>query len=133
MADDFAELMELAADLTEAPAEALPFVKKAMRGTAMGIKKAWREDAKVARGEGFSVAYAYSIDFDEKDTANGLEVEIGPNLGKNGGSAGFFEEGASVGAPAKHSGRKAMEANEEDFLRGIAVALYDGTTKAVVK
>ena len=133
MADDFSELMDLSADLTAAPAEVLPFVKKALRGTAMGIKKAWSADAKVARGEGFSVAYASSSDFDETDTANGPQVEIGPNLGRNGGSAGFFEEGASVGAPAKHSGRKALEANEEDFLRGISVALYDGTTRAIVK
>lgn len=133
MADDFSELMDLSADLTAAPAEVLPFVKKALRGTAMGIKKAWAADAKVAHGEGFSSAYASSIDFDDNDTANGPQVEIGPNLGRNGGSAGFFEEGASVGAPAKHSGRKALESNEEDFLRGISVALYDGTTKAIVK
>lgn len=133
MADDFSGLYDLAADLTAAPAEVLPFVKKALRGTAMGIKKAWAADAKVAAGEGFSVAYASSIDFDEKDSDTGPSVEIGPNLGRNGGSAGFFEEGASVGAPAKHSGRKALEANEDDFQRGIAVALYDGTTKAIVK
>lgn len=133
MDTDFSELDDLVADLTAAPAEVVPFVKKALKGTAMGIKKAWAADAKVSRGEGFSELYASSIDFDELDTSTGPQVEIGPNLGRNGGSAGFFEEGASVGAPARHSGRKAVEANEEDFQRGIAIALYDGTTKAIVK
>ena len=130
---DFSELDDLVADLTAAPAEVVPFVKQALKGTAMGIKKAWAADAKVSHGEGFSELYASSIDFDELDTSTGPQVEIGPNLGRSGGSAGFFEEGASVGAPARHSGRKAVEANEEDFQRGIAIALYDGTTKAIVK
>lgn len=134
MSDDFAEFLELAADLTGAPSEVAPFVKKALKGTAVGIKRDWRAGAKVSRGEGFSGAYPYSIDFDEKDAATGPEVEIGPDLGRNGGSAGFLEEApGGVKAPPLHAGRNAVEAHEEDFVRGIEIALYDGLRAAIEK
>lgn len=132
MADDFDELLELAADLTSAPKEVAPFVKQALKGTAMEVKKGWSERAKIARGEGYSAAYASSIDFDEKDTEVGPEVEIGPNLGKAGGSAGFLEDApGGVLAPPLHAGRDALEAAEPDFVRGLENALADGLAKAL--
>lgn len=136
MADDFSELAELAADLSSAPRQVAPFVKKALRGTAMEVKKDWSTRARVSGGDGFSSAYAASIDFDEQDTADGPEVEIGPNLGKRGGSAGFLDEPLSSGGlnrPPMHAGRGAVEAAEPDFVRGIEVALFDGTRAAVEK
>lgn len=132
MAGDFDELMELAADLTAAPSEVAPFVKKALKVTAMEVKKGWSSRAKISPGNGFSRAYASSIDFDEKDTAAGPEVEIGPNLGRAGGSAGFLEESpGGVLAPPLHAGRDALEAAEPDFVRGTENALADGLAKAL--
>lgn len=134
MADDFDELMELAADLTSAPKEVAPFVKQALKGTAMEIKKGWAERAGAVGGDGVPAGYAASIDFDERDTDAGPEVEIGPNLGKRGGKGGFLDEPLSTGglyrAPV-HAGRDALEAAEPDFVRGIENALADGLAKAL--
>lgn len=131
MAGDFDELSELAADLTSAPAEVAPFVKVALRGTAMEIKKGWAERARVSHGS-YPRGYARSIDFDEKDNESGPEVEIGPNLGKNGGSAGFLEDApGGVRAAPQHAGRDALEAAEKDFVRGIDAALADGLAKSL--
>lgn len=131
MADDFDELMEIAADLTSAPSEVAPFVKKALKGTAMEIKKGWAARASVSRGS-YPRNYAVSVDFDERDTAAGPEVEIGPNLGRPGGSAGFLEDapGGVLAAP-QHAGRDALEAAEPDFVRGIEAALADGLAKSL--
>lgn len=133
MADDFDGLLELAADLTDAPSEVAPFVKQALKGTAMGIKKDWANRAKISRS-GYPKAYPSSIDFDESDTSDGPEVEIGPNLDRNGGTAGFFDEplsSAGLRRPPMHAGRAALEAAEADFERGIGKALEDGTRKAL--
>lgn len=131
MADDFSELGELAADLTAAPKETAPFVKQALKGTAQEVKKGWAARAKVSRGS-YPRGYAASVDYDEKDTAAGPEVEIGPNLGKPGGSSGFLEDApGGVRAAPQHAGRDALEAAEADFKRGVEAALADGLAKAL--
>lgn len=134
MADDFDELLQLAADLTAAPSETAPFAKKALKGTAMEIKKGWAARAEAVGGEGVPAGYASSIDFDELDTESGPEVEIGPNLGKRGGRGGFLDEPLSTGgltsAPV-HAGRAAVEAAEPDFVRGLERAVADGLAKAL--
>lgn len=133
MSDDFSALGDLVADLRGAPAEVVPFVKQALLGSAMELKKDWAERAKISDGYGFSSAYAASIDFDELDPATGPEVRVGPNLGRKGGSAGFLEESpGNVQAPPLHAGRDASEAVQKDFERGILNAVADGlATKAL--
>lgn len=134
MVDDFSAIHELVADLRGAPSEVVPFVKQALRGSAMEMKKDWQERAKVSPGDGFSVAYASSIDFDENDTQTGPEARIGPNLGRNGGSAGFLEDSpGGVLAPPLHAGRDALEAVQEDFERGILNAVADGLATRALK
>ena len=134
MADDFDELLELAKDLTDAPAEVAPFVKKALKGTAMEIKKGWTQRAEAVGSDGVPSGYAESIDFDERDTDAGPEVEIGPNPGKRGGKGGFLDEPLSSGGlthPPVHAGRAALEAAEPDFYRGLEHAVADGLAKAL--
>lgn len=132
MADDFSEVGELVADLRGVPAEALPFIKQALKGTAMELKKGWQERAAVSAGDGYSERYASSIDFDELSPPDGPEVRVGPNLGRKGASAGFLEEApGGVLAPPLHAGRDALEAVEEDFERGLLHAVADGLAKAL--
>lgn len=133
MADDFHELYELAADLTGAPPEANRNIAKALEVTARSVKDDWRQGAEVNSGEkNVANAYANSIDYTIETSRASIEAEIGPNLGSKGGSAGFLEEApGSVTSAPQHAGRDALEANEEDFVRGLEIALFDATTKAV--
>lgn len=128
MADDFSELVELAADLRSAPAGVAPFVRKAVEVTARNVKNDWRQGAERTGLSG----YAASIDYDLKSSAVVVEAEVGPNLGRNQGSFGFVEEAnGGVRSAPQHAGRDALRANEADFERGLQIALFDATMKAV--
>lgn len=78
-------------------------------------------------GRDFTKRLGASVDFDVRvNQAFGgasIEVEIGPNLSKPGGSAGFREESpGGVKSAPQFAGRDAVEANEADFLRGLLIA-----------
>lgn len=127
MADDFAELRELAADLTAAPEEARPFIRKAVQVTAHKIKDDWR---KGADRSGLH-KYAADITYETEEKASEIEAEIGPTIGDSG-SFGLVEDaGGGVKSAPQHAGRDAMEANEGDFVDGLEFALFDGLKKAV--
>lgn len=129
MADDFSELADLAADLAAVPAEANRNIKKAIEVTARSVRDDWRQGAEVGRGDGYSERYASSIFYDLKYPGGAIEAEIGPELGRPGGSAGFLEDApGGVQASPQHAGRDALEANEEDFMRGLEIAI----TEAVI-
>lgn len=133
MADDFRELYDLAADMTRAPESAVRNVKKAVEVTARGVKDDWRQGAEVnSGGSNVANAYANSIDYDMKYPGAAVVAEIGPNLTRKGGSAGFLEDapGSVISAP-QHAGRDALEANEADFIRGLEIALFDATAEAI--
>ena len=131
--DGFDELMSLAADLSNAPAEANRFIDKAMDVTARNIKDDWRQGAEIGPDDwNFADDYATSITYDKNYTPTSIEREIGPELGRRGGSAGFLEDGGrGVLSAPQHAGRNALRANEDDFIRGLEIALYDATKKAV--
>jgi hypothetical protein len=128
VSDDFSELLELAADLSAAPVDASRFVKKAVQFTATEIKQDWRQGAERTGLTG----YAASVDYDMKYPGGAIEAEIGPNLGRNQGSFGFVEDaGGGVRSAPQHAGRDAVRANEDDFVRGLEIAILDAMTKAV--
>lgn len=131
--DGFDELMSLAADLSNAPADANRFIDKAMDVTARNIKDDWRQGAEVGRDDwNFADDYASSITYDKTYTASSIGREIGTELGRRGGSAGFLEEATGdVKSAPQHAGRDALRANEDDFVRGLEIALWDATRKAV--
>ena len=128
MADDFSELMSLVADLGEVPDAAVENVRKAIQVTSFKIKADWRRGATVANG--YAKTYSDSITYETEVGREAVTSEIGPTLGKTpGASAGFLEDApGDVLAPAQHAGRDALEANEEDFYRGLEIAI----TQAVV-
>ena len=125
MADDFSELYELAADLSDVPAEANKRVKKAIEYTSVNLKNDWREGAEISGS--YAKSYAPSISYDLHYPGGAIESEIGPVLGRTpGAGAGFLEEGGGgVDGPPTHAGRDALEANEEDFYRGLEIAAAD--------
>ena len=130
MADDFSEILDLAQDLTGAASgtDLARFVDKAIKFTSVEIKRDWHQGAARSGLHG----YAASIDFDMKYGPGEIASEIGPNLGRKQGSFGFVEEGGGgVQSSPQHAGRDALEANEADFYRGLEIAVYDATMKAV--
>lgn len=131
MADDFSELIELAADLRGAPSSANRNIKTAMEVTARGVRDDWREGATV--GSGYAKRYASSIFYDIRYPVGAIEAEIGPEVDRAGGSAGFLEDApGGVQSSPQHAGRDALEANEPDFVRGLEIAIFDATAEAVV-
>ncbi|MEW2011421.1 hypothetical protein AB0300_18320 [Microbacterium sp. NPDC078814] len=130
MSDDFSELLELAADMTGAPSSANRFIDKAVRYTSVEIKRDWQQGAERTGLSG----YAASIDFDVRYAENEITSEIGPNLSRNQGSFGFVEDAnGGVRSAPQHAGRDALEANEEDFYRGLEIAVFDATADAIEK
>lgn len=125
MADDFSEIPRLEADLREVPAAANRNVKKAVEVTARNVKDDWAQGATVSRG--YASSYAAAIDYTLEYPGGAIEAEIGPSLGKTpGASAGFLEDSpGNVRAAPQHAARDALEANEEDFLRGLEIAITD--------
>lgn len=122
MADD--DLYSLARDLGEAPRKAEVPIRKAVEFTANQIKKDWSQGASVSG----LAKYARSVDYDMKTHRDGVDAEIGPNLGKPQGVFGFVEDApGGVSSAPQHAGRDALEANEDDFERGLAIAIWDAT------
>lgn len=121
---DSSELTTLAADLTAAGPKVRPFVRKALEVTARKIRDDWRKNAPIDAPQGFVESYPASIFYDIKSGATEIEAEIGPELGRPGGTAGFLEEG-TVTRPPQHAGRNALEANEDDFVKGLEIAAMD--------
>lgn len=115
-------LLSLANDLRDAGANVRPFVKQALEFTATEIKQDWAQGAD-RTGLG---AYSRSIDYDVYQGPFSIEAVIGPNLRKRMGSFGFIEDArGKVVARPQHAGRDALEANEGEFERGLAIAAWD--------
>lgn len=127
MADDFSELNQLAADLTRVPDKANKFVKKALEVTARNVKDDWRQGAD-RTGLG---AYAADIDYEIKTPSGEIVAEIGPTVGDSG-SFGFVEDGGgNVRSAPQHAARDAVRANEDDFVRGLEIAVFDALAEEI--
>lgn len=126
--DDFSELLGLAADLTNAPVAANRNILSAIKFTSVELKRDWVQGAE----RNGLTGYAYSVDFDVTAGDGEIRSEIGPNLGRNQGSFGFVEDApGDVRSAPQHAGRDALRANEDDFFRGLEIALFDATAEAV--
>ena len=126
---DFSDFRSLASDLSDAPAEVVPFLRKAFQVTARNIKDQWREGAARSGLE----KYAADITYETSEKPTVVEAEIGPTIGDSG-SFGLVEDATGdVRSAPQHAARDALEANEEDFLNGIEIALADGLRAAIEK
>jgi hypothetical protein len=93
---------------------------KAVKVTSQKV----RDDARNRiKGHKYLPAYPYSITYDVKVTAEGVEGEIGPDKGRAQGPLGnIVEYGTSKNAPLPHLG-PALDANAEDLVAGIEIAV----------
>lgn len=129
MADDFADLRSLEADLRGAPGDLAPLVRNALQVTATHVRDDWRKGAN-RTGLG---RYAADITYETKVDATSVGAEIGPTVGDSG-SFGLVEDaGGNVKSAPQHAGRDALEANEPDFIHGLEVAAYEALRDAVEK
>lgn len=133
MADDFSEIARLDADLRNVPSTGNRFIKKAIEVTARNVKDDWKQGAEVSGG--YPESYPASISYELEFPGSSIDAVIGPVLGSTGGaSAGFLDEplsAAGVDGPIHHAGRNATEANEEDFFRGLEIAIFDALAEEV--
>ncbi|MDR7189779.1 hypothetical protein J2Y46_002605 [Microbacterium sp. BE35] len=121
MSDDFSELLKLAQDLANVPAEASANVRSAVRFTATNVKKDWRAGAD-RTGLG---GYAADVTYETRELKSSVVAEIGPTPGDSG-SFGLVEDArGDVRSAPQHAGRTAMRKNEQDFIEGLAKAVSD--------
>lgn len=130
MADDFSELMALAADLGDAAA-ASPFVRKAVQVTANKVKQDARDSASGRKDIGHA---SRAIDYELSESNSGVEAEIGYNKDQPAGRLGALVEfgGLHAGnhlAPSHDLGNALLN-NENDFEAGLARAVDDALREA---
>lgn len=127
---DFSGIGDLAKDIAAVPKAAHRNVVKAIQFTSVEIKKDWQQGAARTGLQG----YAASVDFDLKDSPYTVSSEIGPNLGRNQGQLGLVEDGGGdVHSAPQHAGRDALEANEDDFVRGLDIAASSAVIETIAK
>lgn len=122
---DFSDVLKLAADLQDAPAKAGENISKAVTVTARKVKDGWRK--KLSASEYFAGgARAISYDVTGGNAVRGSEIsaEIGAELGGAGSLVGINEYGSPTLAPRGY-GAGALKENEEDFVRGLEIAVGD--------
>lgn len=124
---DNREILALAAALTEVPAGAGKFVRKAVEVTARNVKDEWRNRLK---GSPTVPQGPYSVSYDmrggEALRGDTISAEIGPVLGSHQASiVGILEVGDAAHVPARGFGLAALKDNEQDFETGLTRALAD--------
>ena len=102
------------------PARLAGNLRKAVQVTCSKVKADARQRIS---GRKYLPRYPYSITYDTKITADGVEGEIGPNKALPQGPLGnIVEYGTSKNAPIPHLG-PALDANEGDLLAGVEIAV----------
>lgn len=123
---DFRELDELTASFEDVPASTRRNVRAAVEVTARGIRDDWRAVSRGMSGRharAYPFAVTYDLDGWSMFGSDFIRAEIGPDLARNQGTLGFLEEGVgSQNTAAQGASKLAVEANRDDFIRGILMA-----------
>lgn len=122
MADDFSELMQLAADLDQGGAAVSSNVRKAVQVTSNKIKK----DARASAGGRRQIGHASgAINYDVSESSDGVEAEIGYDKNHGAGELGAVIEFGAPNFTPSHDLGNALLANEGDFVHGLEKAVDD--------
>lgn len=119
---DLSGLDRLTADLAAVGVEALPFVRQAIQGTALGVKKSWQ--AKVTGSRGLT-GLANAVTYDTEVKGGTVTAEIGYDKSRPQGPLGNISEFGSPTHPPRGYGAAALQENTDDFVRGIEHAAAD--------
>lgn len=123
---DFSDLNRLAAQLGEVPDNAGENIRKAIQVSAFKVKRDWQ--ANLSQSRAFS-AGAASISYTTEYADREIRAVIGARLG-GVGSLVFINEFGALSTAPKASGQKALQANQDDFVRGMSLALEDAERQA---
>jgi hypothetical protein len=136
---DTSEVDRLARDLGDIPDIAGPLVVKALEVTSINIKKDWQEPLK---GSATLPALPYAITYDIGGNVSLLRnaiggggtnivvSEIGFDKGRNQGPLGNVSEFGTPTITGRGYGIRALQKNEDDFERGLDIALEQAERKA---
>lgn len=125
---DLTDLHRAVAKLDALPAATRPFVRKAVQVNVTNVKNDWRDKL---QGTPSAPRVPYSITYDTKELAGGIEAEVGATkgTGNQGGVALLLEYGApnNPSRLAAHGyGLAALQENTEDLEVGVGRAIDDG-------
>lgn len=120
---DFSDVLRLAASIEEAPAAAGRKIRQAVVVTARNIKDDWRAPLQGSSSvPGGAASVSYDVSGGQGIRAEEIRAEIGPELKGQGPIVGMLEYGTPSTGPRGY-GAAALEKNQEDFQRGIEIAL----------
>lgn len=123
---DTSEFDRAIAQLNDLPRPVLRFVRSAVQYNINLVKADWRGRL---QGNEFAPRVPFSITYDTKLLASGIEAEIGAekHVGKQGGIALLLEYGAPKrGLSARGYGAASLQDNLGDLESGIGKAIDDG-------
>ena len=127
---DFSEIDQLAADLGTVADAAGPNIHSAIKGTSLGVKKAWQEPLK---GSKTLPRLPYAISFDitvgQFFGVSVIKSEIGFDKDKPQGPLGNVSEYGTPTTTGRGFGLRALEQNQGDFERGLDIALKQAEQK----
>ncbi|GGA72589.1 hypothetical protein GCM10011490_24210 [Pseudoclavibacter endophyticus] len=125
---DFSEVGHLAANLDRVPGRAAPNVRKAVEVTARKVKDDARDNTKgMKQLRGIPPA----IDYDMRAERDSIGADIGFRRDVAQGALGNFIEYGSKYFPARGPLAHALHENEEDFVRGLGIAIADAIEDAL--
>lgn len=128
---DFSEILSLAADLSEVPEHAGKNIRKAVEVTARHVKDDWRKDVVGSTlAPGGERAISYDLKGGNSIRGSEISAEIGPELRGAGSLVGLLEFGVPSRNGPRGYGAAALERNQEDFQRGIEIALEQAEREA---
>lgn len=121
---DFSEFDLLSADIGEAAKGARVEIRTALEVTARHVKDAWR--GKLEGSEtlpALPYAVTYDVDRNKVFGVDVIEAEIGFDKSRTQGPLGNISEFGTPTTPPRGYGHAALEENQEDFERGVEIAL----------
>lgn len=134
---DDSELRSLAASLGEVPAVAGRFIRSAVEVSARKVDELWTKTAEGQLGtRGYPFTIGYDISTFQGFGASVIQAEIGPDKERGQGALGnLIEFGGDTNGgldSRRGAGEAALERVEDDFVKGLSIALDDAEHMAGV-
>ena len=117
---DYTDLTKLTVDIGAVPGDTSENVRTAVKVTSLNIKNAWK--AKL-QGSATLPALPNAVTFDMTESATGVESDIGFDKGRKQGALGNISEYGTPKTAPRGFGLASLHENEEDFERGIEIAI----------
>ena len=105
---DASEFYELAGDMSQVGAKAIPALRETMGQAGEALADAWAANARETSGA-HGVHYPDSIDSELVFDVGGVSVDVGPNSAKKQGSMGRGFEFGSMNQPPHLDGLRAID------------------------